>query len=203
MKNEENVLWEEASKRMSDLEAGAQDLRNRLDREEFAKSETMMRLRHMKTTKLSEGGPSPSALHSEVSEPRQRLKQQEELQARNQQAWRQEIEIARRQPHLVSQQSSSMPLSSKTSDAGWEYVHSQGSQKGMTFTVGSEVRSPELNSPTLRSPVNRSKATADVQPVAAPIVQDANVGHSNGPTQHRIHRSSGRIWQVEVMAQGT
>ncbi|CAE7198385.1 hypothetical protein AK812_SmicGene40865 [Symbiodinium microadriaticum] len=55
MKNEENALRDEASKRMSDLEAGAQDLRNRLDREEFAKSEAMMKLRQMETTKLSEG----------------------------------------------------------------------------------------------------------------------------------------------------
>ncbi|OLP81368.1 hypothetical protein AK812_SmicGene38098 [Symbiodinium microadriaticum] len=96
MRNEESVLRDEANKKMSDLESGAQELRSRLDREEFAKSQTMMRLRQMETITVNEGGLSPSALHSEVGELRRRLKQQEELQARSQQAWRQEIEIARR-----------------------------------------------------------------------------------------------------------
>ncbi|CAE7364672.1 unnamed protein product [Symbiodinium microadriaticum] len=44
MKSEENALREEASKRVSDMESGAQNLRNRLDQEEFARSETMSRL---------------------------------------------------------------------------------------------------------------------------------------------------------------
>ena len=57
-----------------------------------------------------------SAVHEEAD--RQCLRQQEELQAHSQQAWRQELEAARRQAHQVSQQSSSMPLSSKTSEAG-------------------------------------------------------------------------------------
>ena len=99
MRNEESVLRDEANKKMSDLESGAQELRSRLDREEFAKSQTMMRLRQMETITVNEGGLSPSALHSEVGELRRRLKQQEELQARSQQAWRQEIEIARRNTH--------------------------------------------------------------------------------------------------------
>ena len=182
MKNGENALWDEANKKMSDLESGAQELRNRLDREEFAKSETMMRLRQMETTTVNEGGVSPSALHSEVGKLRRRLKQQEEFQARSQQAWRQEIKIARRQPHLASQQYPSMPLSSKTSDAGWEYVHSQGSQKGLSFPLGNEVRSPELSSPTLRSPTSRSKVASDVQPDAPPIVQDVNMDPPSGPS---------------------
>ena len=90
--------------------------------------------------------------------------------------------MARRQHHVASQQSSSMPLSSKSSDAGWEYVQSQGSQRGISFPVGSEVRSPELSSPTLRSPRSRSKVTSDAQNSAPPIVQDASIGDSNGPS---------------------
>ena len=133
----------------------------------------------METTTLNESGLSPSAFHSEVGELRRRLKQQEEFQARSQQAWRQEIEIARRQTHVASQQSSSMPLSSKTSDAGWEYVHSQG---GLSLPVGSEVRSPELSSPTLRSQTSRSKVTSEIQTDAPPIVQDVNMDHRSGPS---------------------
>ena len=222
MRNEESALRDEANKKMSDLESGAQELRNRLDREEFAKSQTMVRLRQMETITVNEGGLSPSALHSEVGELRRRLKQQEELQARSQQAWRQEIEIARRHTHthtpththththtrLASQQSSSMPLSSKTS-AGWEYVHSQGCQKGLSFPVGSEVRSPELSSPTLRSPTSRSKVTSQIQPDAPPIVQDVNMDHRSGPSlpsseiRRRTRLNFERILQVEVMASGT
>ena len=204
MRNEESALWDEANKRVSDLESGAQDLRNRLDREEFAKSETMLKLRQAETATSREHDVSPSALHSEVGELCRRLKQQEEFQARSQQAWRQEIEIARRQTHLASQQSSSLPLSSKTSDAGWGYVHSQGSQKGLTFPIGSDVRSPELGSPMLRSPTSRGKATSEIQPDVQPVVvQDVNLDHRGGPSlpsradsaldssQFRAHLASG------------
>ncbi|CAE7336617.1 unnamed protein product [Symbiodinium sp. KB8] len=55
MRNEESVLRDEANKKMSDLESGAQELRSRLDREEFAKSQTMMRLRQMETITVNEG----------------------------------------------------------------------------------------------------------------------------------------------------
>ena len=120
MKSEENALREEASKRVSDMESGAQNLRNRLDQEEFARSETMSRLRQAEAAALQARDMLLPALHGELGEIRQRLKQQEEVQARSQQAWKQEIEAARRQAHMTSQQSSSMPLSSKTSDAGWE-----------------------------------------------------------------------------------
>ena len=54
-----------------------------------------------------------TALHDELGELRQRLRQQEELQVRCQQAWKQELEAARGQHHQVSQQSSSVPISSK------------------------------------------------------------------------------------------
>ena len=114
---------------------------------------------------------------------RHRLRQQEMFQARrSQQAWRQEIEMARRQIPVPSQQSSSMPLASTTSDAGWEYVHSQGSQKGVVLPVGNEVRSPELNSPMPRSPVSKNIVTSEVRADAPATVKDTNVGHSSGPS---------------------
>ena len=185
MKNEENMMRDEATKRMSFLESGARELRSTLDREELAKSEVVLRLRQMEMTAGNDSGMSPSALHSEVGELRRRLRQQEEFQARSQQAWRQEIETAqaRRQQHVSSQQSSSMPLSSKTSDAGWEYVQSQSSQKGVSFPVGNEVRSPEINSPNIPSPVNRGKVTSDGVSNVPQVVQDECMGDSIGASR--------------------
>ena len=111
------------------------------------------------------------------------MKQQEELQVRNQQTWKQELEAARRQHHQVSQQSCSVPISSKTSEAGWEYVSSQvSSQKGLSFPVGTEVRSPNLGTPTQYSPVNRGKIITETQPNVTPIVQDVNMDHQHGPS---------------------
>ena len=194
MKNEENMVRDEATKRMSLLESGARELRSTLDREELAKSEVVMRLRQVEMTAGNDSGTSPSALHSEVGELRRRLRQQEEFQARSQQAWRQEIEMARRQQHVSSQQSSSMPLSSKTSDAGWEYVQSQSSQKGISFPLGSEVRSPEINSPNIPSPVNRGKVTSDGVNNVPQVVQDECMGDSIGtsmpPNAENMRESS-------------
>ncbi|CAE7767876.1 unnamed protein product, partial [Symbiodinium microadriaticum] len=65
MKNEETAMRDEATKKMSYLASGAQEVRNLLDREEFAKSETMLRLRQVEMTTGNDGGVSPSALHSE------------------------------------------------------------------------------------------------------------------------------------------
>ena len=163
MKNEENMMRDEANRRMSFLEKGALELRNSLDREEHAKSEVVTKLQQVEMTSGVESGANLSALHSEVGELRRRLRQQEEFQARTQQAWKQEIELARRQHHVPSQPSSSMPLSSKTSDAGWEYVQSQSqsSQKGISFPRGSEVRSPEVSSPNVPSPVNQCIACGE------------------------------------------
>ncbi|CAE7878750.1 unnamed protein product [Symbiodinium microadriaticum] len=66
MKNEENMMLDEATKRMSLLESGARELRSTLDREELAKSEVVMRLRQVEMTVGNDNGVSPSALHSEV-----------------------------------------------------------------------------------------------------------------------------------------
>ena len=192
-KNEENMMRDEATKRMSLMESSARELRSTLDREELAKSEVVMKLRQMEMTAGNDSGVSPSA-HSEVGELRRRLRQQEEFQARNQQAWRQEIEMARRQQHVSSQQSSSMPLSSKTSDAGWEYVQSQSSQKGISFPLGSEVRSPEINSPNIPSPVNRGKVTSDGVSNTPQVVQDECMGEPAGAPMSSnvrdVHQSS-------------
>ncbi|CAE7454150.1 unnamed protein product [Symbiodinium microadriaticum] len=84
MKNEETTMRDEANKKMSALESGAQELQNRLDREEFAKSETMLRLRQMEMPSGNDGGVSPSALHSEVGELRRRLRQQGMLKPNSQ-----------------------------------------------------------------------------------------------------------------------
>ena len=76
-----------------------------------------------------------------------------------------------------------MPLSSKTSEAGWEYVNSQvSSQKGRSFPVGAEMRSPELGSPTQHSPADRSKIVSEVQSDLQQIVQDADLDHQGGPS---------------------
>ena len=203
MKNEENMMRDDANKRMSFLESGARELRSTLDREEHAKSEVMMKLQQVEMTAGSDSGTNLSALHSEVGELRRRLRQQEEFQAGSQQAWRQEIELARRQQHVSSQQSSSMPLSSKTSDAGWEYVQSQSSQKGVSFPLGSEVRPPEVNSPNVPSPVNRGTVTSDGPSNVPPVANGEYMGDSIGtsappiadntrdPSQFRTFLASG------------
>ena len=165
---------------MSFLETGALELRNSLNREEHAKSEVAPKLQQVEMASGVESGTNLSALRSEVGELRRRLRQQEEFQARTQQAWKQEIELARRQHHVPSQPSSSMPLSSKTSDARWEYVQSQSqsSQKGISFPRGSEVRSPEVSSPNVPSPVNRGKLTTDGTANVLNVVNDEYMGDS-------------------------
>ena len=84
MKNEENILREEASKRVSAMESGARDLQNRLDREEFGRSEATLRLERAEAIAAQSRDVPLTALHGELGELRQRLRQQEELQARSQ-----------------------------------------------------------------------------------------------------------------------
>ena len=188
MKNEENMMRDEANRRMSFLETGAHELRNSLNREERAKSEVATGFRPVEMASSVESGTSLSALRSEVGELRRRLRQQEEFQARNQQAWKQEIELARRQHHVPSQPPSSMPLSSKTSDAGWEYVQSQSqsSQKGISCSRGSEVRSPEVSSSNVPSPINRGKVSTDGTTNVPNVVNDEYMGDSADALVTRI-----------------
>ena len=116
------------------LEFNLYNLQDRLNKEENAPSEAARRVEqaedHIRQARERER--PLSALHEELGELRQRLKQQEELQLHAQQMWKQELDgldAARRVPQQVSQQSSSMPISSRTSDAGWEYVRSQVSSR--------------------------------------------------------------------------
>ena len=74
MKNEENMMRDDAYKRMSFLESGARELRNSLDREEHAKSEVMTKLQQVEMAAGSDSGTNLSALHSEVGELRRRLR---------------------------------------------------------------------------------------------------------------------------------
>ncbi|CAE7786659.1 unnamed protein product [Symbiodinium sp. KB8] len=56
MKNEENMMRDDAYKRMSFLESGARELRNSLDREEHAKSEVMTKLQQVEMAAGSDSG---------------------------------------------------------------------------------------------------------------------------------------------------
>ena len=60
-----------------------------------------------------------------------------------------------------------------SSDAGWEYVSRQvSSHQGLSFPVGTDVRSPDLGTPPQCSPVNRSNVVTEMQPDITPNVQD-------------------------------
>ena len=185
LKEEENAAQEKADERVLAMETGARALQSRLDKEAIARSEATVKMEHAAAFARQAREPELplTALHDDLGEPRHRRRQQEELQVRSQQAWKQEFEAARRQAHQASQQSSSMPLSPKTSDAGWEYVSSQvSSQKGLSFPVGVEVRSPDLAAPTQYSPINRAKIVSEVQPDPVPVVQDVNMDQPAGPS---------------------
>ena len=87
-------------------------------------------------------------MHGELNELRRALKLQEDIQART----RSELEAARHCHQGLRQPSSSMPISSRTTESGWEYLSRDRVQ---AFPVGSEIRSPEIHTPSHRSPVNR------------------------------------------------
>ena len=90
-----------------------------------------------------------------------------------------ELEIARRLCQQVSQQTSSIPLSSRTSETGWEHI---GSTKALPVSVGAAVRSPEINTPNHRSPSNRDKIVTEEQPAPVQAVQDVNMGYTRDPS---------------------
>ena len=87
-------------------------------------------------------------LHGELNELRRALKLQEDVQART----LSELEAARNAHQGFRQPSSSMPISSRTTESGWECVSRDRVQ---AFPVGAEIRSPEVHTPSHRSPVNR------------------------------------------------
>lgn len=164
IKGEERMAREEANSTILAAESGAFALHNRLNKEEIAKHEANLRTEQAEFhAQQALGRERPvTAVHSELGELRLRLKQQEELQSRSQQAWKLELEAEHLRNQQHSQRSSKAPWSSKTSETGWEYVSRQvSSQKGLSFPVATDVRSPQIGSPSQRSPVNRGKAIAE------------------------------------------
>ena len=83
---------------------------------------------------------------------RQRLKHQLHARARS------ELEASRNLPQQVFQQASGMPMSSRTSETGWEHASHGGV---MSFSRGAEVRSPEIGT-RQHSPMNRAKIVSGV-----------------------------------------
>ena len=71
-----------------------------------------------------------------------------------------------------------MPMSSRTSETGWEHASHGGV---MSFSRGAEVRSPEIGTPSQHSPMNRAKIVSGVQTAPSRIVQDAVVTHQHDP----------------------
>ena len=174
---EELTAKEKANEKILAAELGVQNLHDRLAKEEFANSEANARMEQaeLHARQAFEREIPVTALHSELGELRQRLKQQEELQSLSHQSWKQELEAERRL-HLASQRSSNTALSSKTSETGWEFVGSRvGSQKGSSVPVGADVRSPDVSTSTQNSPVNRGKVIAESYLPLAPITQDVNM----------------------------
>ena len=76
-------------------------------------------------------------MHEELNESRKALRNQEELHART----RSELEASRLLPQQGSQQTSSMPISSRTTESSWECI---GKDRVPSFPVGTEVREGQL-----------------------------------------------------------
>ena len=88
---------EEANSTILAAESGVYALQNRLNKEEIAKHEANMKMEQAEfhAQQARERERPVTALHSELGELRLRLKQQKELQARSQQAWKLELEAER------------------------------------------------------------------------------------------------------------
>ena len=128
-----------------------QHLRNRLDEEEEFRSMAMQRMQKAEDQLWQVENSAKQTLptlHGELNELRRALKLQEDVQART----LSELEAARNAHQGLRQPSSSMPISSRTTESGWECVSRDRVQ---AFPVGAEIRSPEVRTPSHRSPVNR------------------------------------------------
>ena len=129
-----------------------QHLRNRLDEEEEEfRSMAMQRMQKAEDQLWqveNNAKQTLPTLHGELNELRRALKLQEDVQART----LSELEAARNAHQSLRQPSSSMPISSRTTESGWECVSRDRVQ---AFPVGAEIRSPEVRTPSHRSPVNR------------------------------------------------
>ena len=128
-----------------------QHLRSRRDEEEEFRSMAMQRMQKAEDQLWqveNNAKQTLPTLHGELNELRRALKLQEDVQART----LSELEAARNAHQSLRQPSSSMPISSRTTESGWECVSRERVQ---AFPVGAEIRSPEVRTPSHRSPVNR------------------------------------------------
>ena len=140
-------------------------------------------------------------MHEELHELRRALRLQEDMHART----RSELEAARLAPQNIFQQASSIPISSRTTESGWECVSRDRVQ---AFPVRTEVRSPEILTPSHRSPANREKfdfaeatqgVPSSVVEAAAPVRLALRAGEqaplrfaqraSSSSSSERTHRS--------------
>ena len=98
-----------------------QHLRNRLDEEEEFRSMAVQRMQkaedQLRQVENNAKQTLPT-LQGELNELRRALKLQEDVQART----LSELEAARNAHQGLPQPSSSMPISSRTTESGWEYV---------------------------------------------------------------------------------
>ena len=128
-----------------------QHLRDRLGEEEEFRSMAVQRMRdaedQLRQVEDSARQTLPT-MHGELNELRRALKLQEDIQART----RSELEAARLAHQGLRQPSSSMPMSSRTTDSGWEYL---SRDRVHAFPIGADIRSPEVHTPSHRSLVNR------------------------------------------------
>ena len=128
-----------------------QHLRDRLGEEEEFRSMAVQRMRdaeeQLRQVEDSARQTLPT-MHGELNELRRALKLQEDAQART----RSELEAARLAYQGIRQASSSMPMSSRTTDSGWEYMSRDRVQ---VFPIGADIRSPEVRTPSHRSSVIR------------------------------------------------
>ena len=152
-----------------------QHLRNRLGEEEEFRSMAVQRMQQaedqLRQVENSARQTLPT-MHGELNELRRVLKLQEDMQART---WS-ELEAARHASQGPRQPSSSMPISSRTTESGWEYLSRDRVQ---AFPVGSEIRSPEIHTPSHRSPVNREvfDFTGSAQHTAALVTEEPAPEH--------------------------
>ena len=134
------------------------DLRRRLANSEERQEDAMREVReaHQRLQHVEDNArQNLPTMHEELHELRRMLRQQEEANSR----MRSEYEMSRQLPHQASVQASSMPVSSRTTENGWDILNGE---RVVAFPVGSEVRSPELLTPNHRSPVNRENRDGGV-----------------------------------------
>ena len=171
VRNEEAIVAGDAMNVRASGIREQQGLRERLGEEEEFRSMAVRRmqkaedqLRHVEDNAKQ----ALPTMHEELNELRRALRLQEDMHART----RSELEAARLAPQNIFQQASSIPISSRTTESGWECVSRDRVQ---AFPVRTEVRSPEILTPSHRSPANREKFdfAEATQGVPSSVVEDA------------------------------